>query len=106
MQEADLIVRRALVVTQDATRRVIENGAVVVRGAQIVAVGSTTEIDLQWHAANVIDAAGQALFPGLVNVHTHLFQSAVKGMGEDLPLEKWVQAVTIPTATTMTPDEL
>jgi 5-methylthioadenosine/S-adenosylhomocysteine deaminase len=106
MQEADLIVRRALVVTQDAARRVIENGAVVVRGAQIVAVGSTTEIDLQWHAANVIDAAGQALFPGLVNVHTHLFQSAVKGMGEDLPLEKWVQAVTIPTATTMNPDEL
>jgi 5-methylthioadenosine/S-adenosylhomocysteine deaminase len=105
MQHVDLLVRNALIVTQDAQRTVIEHGALAVAGNTIAAVGTTAELDAQFVAASTIDAAGRALFPGMLNIHTHLFQSSVKGLGEDMAVEQWVQAVTFPTATAMTPDE-
>lgn len=101
----DLLIRHALIVTQDAQRRIIDDGALAVRGDRIVALGPTAEVTPAYTALREIDASGRALFPGLLNIHTHLFQSAVKGLGEDMPVEQWVQAVTFPTAAAMTPEE-
>ncbi|HHW86922.1 MAG TPA: amidohydrolase family protein, partial [Chloroflexi bacterium] len=101
----DLLVCHALLVTQDAQRRIIDDGALAVRGDRIVALGPTAEVTAAYTAPRVLDATGGALFPGLLNIHTHLFQSAVKGLGEDMPVEQWVQAVTFPTAAAMTPEE-
>jgi 5-methylthioadenosine/S-adenosylhomocysteine deaminase len=102
---ADLLVRHALIITQDDQRRSIDDGALAVRGDRIVALGPTAEVAAAYTAPRVIDATGQALFPGLLNIHTHLFQAAVKGLGEDMPVEQWVQAVTFPTAAVITPEE-
>jgi len=102
---ADLLVRHALIITQDDQRRIIDDGALAVRGDRIVALGPTAEVTAAYTAPRVIDAAGRALFPGLLNIHTHLFQAAVKGLGEDMPVEQWVQAVTFPTAAVITPEE-
>jgi 5-methylthioadenosine/S-adenosylhomocysteine deaminase len=104
MQSADLLVEHALIVTQNEQRRVIEDGAVAVRGPVIAAVGAAADLGADYRPARIIDASGQALFAGLVN--THLFQSAVKGLGEDVGVEKSIQAVTFPTSVTMTPDEV
>lgn len=101
----DLLIRHALIVTQDAQRRIIDDGALAVRGDRIVALGATAEVDSAFTAPRVIDGSGRALFPGLLNIHTHLFQAAVKGLGEDMPVEQWVQAVTFPTAAAITPEE-
>jgi 5-methylthioadenosine/S-adenosylhomocysteine deaminase len=106
MQRAvDLLVRHALIITQDAQRRIIADGALAVRDDRIVALGTTAEVTAAYTAPRAIDATGRALFPGLLNIHTHLFQAAVKGLGEDMPVEQWVQAVTFPTAAAMTPEE-
>lgn len=105
-QIVDLLVQHAVVVTQDAQRRVIEDGALAVRDARLLAVGPTAELAPRYSAKHVLDGGGRALFPGLVNTHTHLFQSAVKGLGEDMGVEAWVRAVTFPTARTMTPEEV
>jgi 5-methylthioadenosine/S-adenosylhomocysteine deaminase len=105
MQTVDLLVRHALIITQDGQRRIIEDGALAVRGSTIVALGPTAELDAAFTAARTLDATGRALFPGLLNIHTHLFQSAVKGLGEDMAVEQWVQAVTFPTAAAMRPEE-
>ncbi|MBE2240973.1 MAG: amidohydrolase [Caldilineaceae bacterium] len=104
-QTVDLLIRHALIITQDDARRVIEDGALAVRGNQIAALGATAEVDGAFTAARTIDATGKALFPGLLNIHTHLFQSAVKGLGEDMAVEQWVQAVTFPTAAAMNAEE-
>ena len=105
MQSADLLVAQAVVITQNDQREVIADGTIAVRGSRIAAVGPTDEITAQYAAPKVINARGRALFPGLVNTHTHLFQSAVKGLGEDMAVEQWVQAVTFPTAVTMSAEE-
>ncbi len=105
-QAADLLVTHALIVTQDARRRIIADGALAVRDAKVVAVGPTAEVTAQFSASRTLAGQGRALFPGLVNTHTHLFQSAVKGLGEDMGVEAWVRAVTFPTARSMNPDEV
>ena len=105
MQQVDLVVRHALIITQDDQRTVIDDGALAVQGGVILALGKTEAINADYAGQTVLEAAGKALFPGLLNIHTHLFQSAVKGLGEDMAVEQWVQAVTFPTAQALEPRE-
>ena len=50
----------------------IEDGAVAIRGEQIVAVGPTSDLAAQFKAKQVIDAAGKVVMPGFVDPHTHV----------------------------------
>jgi N-acyl-D-aspartate/D-glutamate deacylase len=60
----DLLIRDAAIV--DGTGAAARRGDVGVRGGRIVAVGEVDE-----SAAKTVDAEGQALAPGFVDVHTH-----------------------------------
>ncbi len=102
----DTIIRHATVITQNDQRTAIKDGAVAIHHGQIVSVGADTMVSGSYSAMREIDASNRPLFPGLVNTHTHLFQSAVKGLGEDLPLGDWLRQVTVPTSQAMTADEL
>ena len=50
----------------------IENGAVAVKGSQIVAVGRSADLAAVYAAKQVIDAAGKVVCPGFVDPHTHV----------------------------------
>lgn len=76
---ADLIITNGYVVTVDPDRRVIEQGAVAIEGDRIAAVGTAEEIGT--NAARVIDAAGKAVLPGLIDVHAHAGHGLIKTMG-------------------------
>ena len=60
----DLIVSGGTVVTMDAAGRVIEDGAVAVKGDAIVAAGPRAEIEARYHAVKTIDARGTIVMPG------------------------------------------
>lgn len=87
----DLIVTNALIVTADADFTVVPDGAVAVRDGRIAAIGPSAAIGR--HAAEVVDAGGAILMPGLVNTHCHAADSLFRGLVEDLPLEPWLQTV-------------
>lgn len=70
--EVDLLVTNARLVTMDATRRIVEGGAVAVRGGDITAVGGTTSLTSRFRAKQTIDAAGGVVTPGFVNAHQHV----------------------------------
>ncbi len=106
MLDLDLLLTHGVVVTQDDQRRVIRDGAVAIRGDRIIEVGTTADLTARFRPAEVVDVGGQAIFPGLVNTHTHLFQVSVKGLGEDMPVQDWVRAVTAPTAVHIRPEEM
>jgi 8-oxoguanine deaminase len=75
--EKTLLVRNARVlVTMDASRREIKDGAVFIRGNVIEQVGTSAE--LPQTADEVIDAAGHVVTPGLVNTHHHMYQSLTR----------------------------
>ena len=60
----DLIVTGRYVVTMDATRRVIENGALAIQGSQIVDIGPAAEIAKKHTAKQRIDRTRAILAPG------------------------------------------
>jgi len=94
----DLLLRAGTVVTMDPGRRVIRDGAVLVQEGRIAAVGRREDIGVPSPATRLIDAPGGLLIPGLVNTHTHLFQTLLKGLGDDRPLYRWLREMTMPAA--------
>jgi len=89
-----LLIRNATVlVTMDAQRREIRDGAVFVRGNVIEAVGTTAEMPAA--ADEVIDARHQVVIPGLVNTHHHMYQSLTRAVGaaQDSELFGWLKTL-------------
>ncbi len=71
------------------SRPPIEHGAVAVEDGRITFVGPVTSappVDVQ--------LGDCALVPGLVNVHTHLELTAMRGWLEDLPFRRWIIRLT------------
>src|ERR1700694_2848105 len=92
----DLIIRGGTVVTMDRERRVIENGAVAVKGGRIVSVGSVTDIDRNNAAREIVSAAGKVIIPGLINGHTHVPMTLFRGLADDLDLQEWLTKYIFP----------
>ena len=60
--------------------KVIESGAVVVKGSTIVEVGEAWALEKNHPDAAVVDFGGKLLMPGLINAHTHLYSALARGM--------------------------
>ena len=84
------------VVTMDAQRRVIENGAVAVAGDHIVDVGPRAAIDKAYRAQRRVDRPDAILAPGLINTHTHAAMSLFRGIADDKKLQDWLQKYIFP----------
>ena len=84
-----LIKNAQLLVTMDAQRREIADGAVFVRDNVIEAVGTTA--DLPATADDVIDARDQIVIPGLVNTHHHMFQTLTRAFAQGNELFGWLR---------------
>lgn len=95
-ERADIIIRGGTVVTMDGSSRVIENGAVAVKGERIVAVGSAAEVAAKYTAARIINAARKVVMPGLINTHTHVPMVLFRGIADDLVLMEWLQKYIFP----------
>jgi 5-methylthioadenosine/S-adenosylhomocysteine deaminase len=95
-ERVDLIIRGGTVVTMDRESRVIENGAVAIKGERIAHVGPASEIAARYVAARVINAAGKVVMPGLINTHTHVPMVLFRGIADDLVLMEWLQKYIFP----------
>jgi 5-methylthioadenosine/S-adenosylhomocysteine deaminase len=95
-EPADVIWSARYVLTMAPQRRVIENGAVAVRGDRIVAVGTKTEIDRRFQPKQRLDRPDALLAPGLINTHTHAAMSLLRGIADDLRLQDWLEKYIFP----------
>ncbi len=95
-ERVDLLVTGGTVVTVDADRRVIENGAVAIRGERIVAVGPAAELEKRYRARRRLRADGRLILPGLINTHTHAAMSLYRGVADDRQLEDWLRNYIFP----------
>lgn len=85
MKEKLTIVKDAFVVTMDAQRNVIPDGAVAMEGDRVLDVGETRSI-VQAHSADrVISARGAIVTPGFICAHTHLYGVLLRGATISLP---------------------
>jgi 5-methylthioadenosine/S-adenosylhomocysteine deaminase len=101
------ILRNATVLTLDGEDRVLTDGAVALSSetGEILLVGPTADVDAAFPGATARDQRGTIVMPGMVNTHTHLFQTLLKGLGADRPLNEWFTSMTAPCATELTWDD-
>lgn len=85
---------------------ILDPGFVLVSGDRIASVGAGKPEDaLRDSADTVIDATHMAVLPGLVNAHTHLFQTFIRGLADDKTLLPWLEAAIWPVGSEMGAEE-
>lgn len=102
----DILIKNATIVTVNKDREVFFDGALAIKGDSIVAVGPTKEVVKEYsNAKKIIDAEGKVIFPGFINTHNHLFQTLLKGLGDDMVLKDWLATMTFPAAKYITRED-
>ncbi|MDR1404205.1 MAG: amidohydrolase family protein [Candidatus Methanoplasma sp.] len=81
-------VRDAWIVTQDPQRRIIR-GDVVIENEKITSVGGR----YGGSADTDIDASGDIVMPGLINTHTHVAMSVMRGAADDISFPNFIDRV-------------
>ena len=106
---ADLLIEGATLLTLNADRHVIEDGALAIRGDRIVAVGKRETLARQVTAREVIDGRGFVLTPGFVDGHIHITGDPLtRGFARGGPDDSWndkLQKWVIPIFKAQTPEE-
>lgn len=92
----DLLISGGTIVTMDAQRAIITDGAVAVKGDSIVATGPRAALETQYAPAQTIDARGMLVLPGFVNGHTHAPMTLLRGLKSDVTLDVWLQKYIFP----------
>ncbi|MGX9966232.1 amidohydrolase family protein [Roseomonas sp. F4] len=91
----DLLIRGGVVITMDAQRRVLPDGAVAIKDGRIQAVGPTEAVEAAHpHAKQVIEARGRAVLPGLIDGHAHAGHGLVKTLGNNNSAA-WMEACRV-----------
>ncbi|MFD0681075.1 MULTISPECIES: amidohydrolase family protein [unclassified Paenibacillus] len=106
---ASKLIYNGTVLTMDEGNQVFKPGYVYVEHDVIKEVG-------EWKADGSLDhliakstfvynAAGKAVIPGIVNSHTHLFQTFMRGVSDHLPLAQWLREIIWPLSLSMEPED-
>ena len=89
-----ILFTNATVVTMDDTQPVLEKAYVAVRDGKIAAVSASRPNGAY---DRVFNCAGKVLMPGLVNAHTHLPMTLMRGFGGGHDLQDWLNNYIFPT---------
>jgi 5-methylthioadenosine/S-adenosylhomocysteine deaminase len=92
-------------ITMNERREVLEQASVYVEKDRILGLGTRRQLQQQQPEAELVDCAGRIVMPGMVNTHTHLFQTLLKGLGDDMVLKKWFTCMTGPSAVFLTAED-
>lgn len=86
----------------------IANAAIAVDNDIIVSVGDFESLARQFSQANVSDFGNAAIIPGLINAHSHLELTAMRGFLEDVEHDffAWLKKLTLARLQRMTVDDL
>lgn len=79
----DLLLIHGTVITMDASRRILQDGAVAINDGRIIGIGLTENIASKFEAKKVIDCSHHCILPGLIDVHGHGGHSMFKTIAMD-----------------------
>ena len=96
MNSVDLLIHARWVIPVEPARTVLDYHSVAVKDGLIADVLPSDLARRTVQAARVVDLGEHVLIPGLVNLHTHAAMTLMRGIGDDLPLMRWLQEVIWP----------
>ena len=88
----DILIRDAAVIPVRPADTVLKEHSILIREGRIAALGPIDEIkrNHSLRDAEVIDGRNKLALPGLINGHTHLPETLLRGICDDEMLEKWL----------------
>jgi 5-methylthioadenosine/S-adenosylhomocysteine deaminase len=92
---ADIILRNGLILTEPGKAAVEHHEMTVISDGRLVEVNVSHDTHLT--AETTIDCSGCLLMPGLVNGHNHAAMSLLRGLADDLPLDRWLSDYIFPS---------
>lgn len=75
-----MLITNGTVVTLGARNEILADGAVLIRGDKIAAVGASSELSAQYPDEERLDAGGKLVMPGNICAHTHFYGAFARGM--------------------------
>ena len=100
------LIENGAIVTVDDAQHVYQQGYLLLEDDRIAAVGpGDAPAALRRTADTTIDATLMAVMPGMINGHSHLFQTFIRGLADDKPLLDWLQAAIWPVAQALTEED-
>jgi 5-methylthioadenosine/S-adenosylhomocysteine deaminase len=98
-----VIIENAAILTCDPADRYIPRGRIAIEGGRIARIEdapgappggpASAPRDAREEGGERVDAAGRVVLPGLINTHTHLWLSLLRGVSDDLTLFPWLRAL-------------
>lgn len=92
----DLLLTNGIVLTMDENLTQYACGAIAIRGDQILAVGDEKDILERYESPTTIDCGNKVIMPGLINAHTHVPMTLLRGLADDLRLDVWLLGYMMP----------
>jgi 5-methylthioadenosine/S-adenosylhomocysteine deaminase len=89
----DLRLINATIVTMDEHLSLFRKAAIAIDGHTIAAVGPDADA---YTAIETIDCGGRVVMPGLINAHTHVPMTLLRGLADDLRLDVWLMGYMMP----------
>ncbi len=101
-----ILIHGGTVLTVDNQRRIFTPGYLLIEGDRVnVIEEGAPPRHLVERATDVVDATNMAVMPGMVNAHTHLFQTFIRGLADDKPLFPWLESTIWPVGAHMREQE-
>lgn len=106
-KKAPTLIRDGTLLAQDGAGPAEMVGWLAIEGERIAALGAG-DAPPAWRAraGRTIDARHMAVLPGLVNGHTHLSQTFMRGLADGRPLLRWLKEIIWPLQSAMTPEDM
>jgi putative selenium metabolism protein SsnA len=75
-----MLIINATIVTWEDPNRIIDNGAIAIRNAEILEIGSMADLAHRYVDEEVLDARGSYVMPGSICAHTHFYGAFARGL--------------------------
>jgi 5-methylthioadenosine/S-adenosylhomocysteine deaminase len=100
-----ILIENGSILTVNDNQELLRHGYIFIEDDRIQAVGPGQAPAPFQQADTRIDASFMAVMPGMVNAHTHLFQTFLRGLADDKPLLEWLKIAIWPVAEVMTEED-
>ena len=96
MQHCDTLILAGWCIPVEPHGLVLSDHAVAISDGRIIDVLPAADARDRYDSGVLIERPGHVLIPGLVNAHTHAAMTLLRGLADDLPLERWLEEAVWP----------
>jgi 5-methylthioadenosine/S-adenosylhomocysteine deaminase len=99
-----ILIKDCLILTDN--RDQVDRGDIAIEGDRLIAVGAEGEAPAGWQPDRVLDGSDHLCLPGLINCHTHVGMTLLRGYADDLPLMEWLETKIWPVEDRLTGEDV